>query len=289
MGIFVLCKFFNLISIQMANFVPRLAKFTIGLGLLGTGICASIFNVDAGYRAVIFDRIAGVKHIVKREGTHFRIPILQFPIMFDVRTRPRLIPNQKTGTKDLQTVVISLRILSRPLVEKLPQIYQQLGLDYDERVLPSIANEILKSVVAQYNADQLLTMREKVSATIKEQLIERAADFHIILDDVAITQLSYSREFAKAVEQKQVQQQLAERSKFIVMKTEQEREAAIIRAAGESEAAKLISKSVEISGPGLIEIRRIEAAREIAETLCNGQNVTYLPSNGNILYTLPTH
>lgn len=273
----------------MASFVPRLAKIAVSLGLIGTGICTSIFNVEAGYRAVIFDRIAGVKHVVKKEGTHFRIPVLQFPIMFDVRTRPRLIPNQKTGTKDLQTVVISLRILSRPLVEKLPQIYQQLGLDYDERVLPSIANEILKSVVAQYNADQLLTMREKVSATIKKQLIERAADFHIILDDVAITQLSYSREFAKAVEQKQVQQQLAERSKFIVMKTEQEREAAIIRAAGESEAAKLFSKSVEISGPGLIEIRRIEAAREIAETLCNGQNITYLPSSGNVLYALPTH
>merc|ERR1719420_437231 len=166
----------------------------------------------------------------------------------------------------------------------LPNVYQKLGMDYDERVLPSIANEILKSVVAQYNVYQLLTLREKVSEQIKEQLIERAAEFHMILDDVAITQLAYSEEFSKAVEQKQVQQQLAERSKFIVMRTEQEREAAIIRAAGESEAAKLISKSVETSGPGLIEIRRIEAAREIAETLCSGQNVTYLPSNGNTLY-----
>merc|ERR1719271_1205017 len=99
------------------TFAPRLAKAAIGLGLVGTGISTSIFNVDAGYRAVIFDRIAGVKHVVKKEGTHFRIPVLQLPIMFDVRTRPRLIPNQKTGTKDLQTVVISLRILSRPEIE----------------------------------------------------------------------------------------------------------------------------------------------------------------------------
>merc|ERR1719420_512045 len=112
----------------------------------------------------------------------------------------------------------------------LPNVYQKLGMDYDERVLPSIANEILKSVVAQYNVYQLLTMREKVSEQIKEQLIERAEEFHMILDDVAITQLSYSKEFARAVEQKQVQQQEAERAKFVVAKTEQEKKSAIIRA-----------------------------------------------------------
>merc|ERR1712060_686837 len=129
----------------------------------------------------------------------------------------------KTGTRDLQIVNISLRVLSRPEESRLPQIYQELGLDYDERVLPSIANEVLKGIVAQYNADQLLTMREKVSIQIKEGLTDRANDFGILLDDVAITQLSYS----KAVEHKQVAQQYAERAKFIVMRTEQEKKAAI--------------------------------------------------------------
>ena len=58
-----------------------------------------------------------------------------------------------TGTRDLQTVELSLRILFRPQEEKLAEILNNLGIDYDERVIPSIGNEVLKSVVAQYNAD----------------------------------------------------------------------------------------------------------------------------------------
>lgn len=272
----------------MANFVPRLAGAAIGVGIFGTALSVSIYNVGPGHAAIIYDRVRGVLPQTKGEGTHFKIPGIQTPYYYETRIKPNLISNQKTGTKDLQTVSISLRILHKPDTTHLSEIYQRFGLDYDDRILPSIANEILKSVVAQYNADQLLTMREKVSEQIKEQLIERAHEFHIILEDVAITQLSYSKEFARAVEQKQVQQQMAERSKFIVMKTEQEKQAAIIRANGEGEAARLISEAVAEAGTGLIDIRRIEAAKEIADILCHGQNITYLPGQGNMLYAIST-
>lgn len=84
---------------------------------------SSIYDVKGGTRAVIFDRLSGVKEQVVNEGTHFLVPWLQRAIVFDVRTRPRNI-STTTGSKDLQMVTLTLRVLHRPEVKQLPKIYQ---------------------------------------------------------------------------------------------------------------------------------------------------------------------
>ena len=84
---------------------------------------ASIYDVKGGTRAVIFDRLSGVRETVVNEGTHFLVPWLQRAIVFDVRTRPRNI-STTTGSKDLQMVTLTLRVLHRPEVKQLPKIYQ---------------------------------------------------------------------------------------------------------------------------------------------------------------------
>lgn len=92
-------------------------------------------------------------------------------------------------------VSLSLRVMSRPDVTHLSTIYRSLGLDYDERVLPSIGNEVLKATVAQFDAAELITQREVVSSRIRADLLKRAGEFNIVLEDVSIVSV-FSNHFA---------------------------------------------------------------------------------------------
>lgn len=269
------------------SILRNIAKAGLGLGALGYLAQEALFDVDGGHRAVMFDRFGGgiIDHVYG-EGTHFRIPGLQRVYDVDVRTRHSNI-STNTGTKDMQMVNISMRVLSRPDPDRVNVILREVGLDFDYRVFPSLGPEVLKAVVGQYNADQLLTMREKVSRDIRDQLESRAREFDIWIDDVSITHLTFGKEYTQAIELKQVAQQEAERQKFVVQKAEQERRAAIIKAEGESESARLISAAVKEHGTAMIEIRRLEAAKDIAATLARSRNVTYLPSGNKMLLNIP--
>ena len=98
------------------------------------------------------------------------------------------------------------------------------------------------------------------------------------------------QEFTQAVEAKQIAQQDAERAKFIVEKADQERQAAVIRAEGEAEAAATISRALEKAGEAFVALRKIEASKAIVQSLSGSTGVTWVPSSsGNVLLSLPAN
>ncbi|KAK1699075.1 hypothetical protein QYE76_015772 [Lolium multiflorum] len=227
-----------------------MVKLALASGALWFGATTTLYNVEGGHRAIVFNRFEGIKDKVYPEGTHLIIPLIERPIIYDVRARPNLVEST-SGSRDLQMVRIGLRVLTRPMPEKLPTI-------------------------------QLITQREAVSREIRKILTERAKNFNIALDDVSITSLSFGKEFTHAIEAKQVAAQEADRAKFIVEKAEQDKRSAIIRAQGEAKSAELIGQAIA-NNPAFVALRQIEAAREIAHTISSSSNKVFLDSSDLLL------
>ena len=121
---------------------------------------------------------------------------------------------------------------------------------------------------------------------IRSDVIRRlAGEFSVIVEDVAVTRYDYMRDYASAVEQKQVQQQEAERAAWKVEEIRQQGLAKQIVTEGDAVAAKLLRAATKASGGALIELRRIEARQEIARMLSTSNQVSYVPSGANLLVT----
>lgn len=254
----------------MANVAKNFgALAAVGATALFLGSNA-FFSVEPGYLAVKFSRFSGLKDVVYREGFHIMIPYFEWPVIYDVRTKPRVFQTL-TSNRDLQSVNITVRVLYRPDPTNIVHLHRMLGPEFDERVLPSIVNEVIKTVVAQYNASQLLAQRDQVSFKIRTQLQERANAFNVLLDDISITHLTFGKEFNDAIEAKQVAQQVAERARFIVEQAKEDKKSIIIKAQSEAKSAELIGEAVK-NNPTFLELRRIETAREIGTLLSESRN-----------------
>ena len=121
----------------------------------------------------------------------------------------------ESSTKDMQIVNTTLAVNYRVDSKRASELYRRVGSSYEETVLQPAIKESIKSAIAQYNAEEITTKRAEVSTNCLKVLQEKVEKYGIIVEDFNLTDFSFSEEYTKAVEEKQVAEQNLEKAKIV--------------------------------------------------------------------------
>ncbi len=226
-------------------------------GIIGIVIvvlaASSYFSIEAGDRGIVL-RFGEVSRVVD-PGARFKIPFAESVVRMSVRVQ-KTTTKTEAASRDLQTVQTTM-VLNYSLVpEKVGQMYANIGLNFNERVINPAVKESFKAAAARYTAEELITKRETLKTEVRNYLRDRLQVYGIIVVELSITDFEFSQEFNKAIEAKQTAEQNALRAKRDLERIKVEAEQKVTSARAEAEALRL---QRQVISPELIQLRQIEA------------------------------
>ena len=213
-----------------------------GLGLLLfiiLGMFKPFAIIKAGDRGVIM-RFGKVQDTILDEGLHPIIPVVNTVKPLSVRVQKNDI-DAEASSKDLQDIKTQVALNWHIDPTKVNKVFQRVG-DEEQivfRIITPAVSEIVKAATAQKNAEEIITKRKEIKQHIDEELKGRLDDYGIMVDDVSLVNVSFSPEFARAIEAKQIAEQQAKQADFEALKAEKTAQAEINRAKGQAEAQRL--------------------------------------------------
>lgn len=232
------------------------AFIKISLALLVLSIIASFFVIiGAGERGVLM-QFGKVQPQVLDEGIHGIIPLVHTVQKLSVRVQNQEI-SAEASSRDLQDVFADVALNWHIVPEDANLIFQQIG---DQpaiitRIINPAVEEVLKAVMAEYTAEEIITRRGEVKGKVDRALTDRLAPYHITVDDISLVHVHFSQRFSDAVEAKQIAEQEAKRAEFVAQKAIKEAEARVNLARGEAEAQRLVQQTLT---PDLLQKHAIE-------------------------------
>ena len=228
------------------------------------------------------------------EGMHFKIPFVQRIVSMDNRVK-KLELSTEAFSKDIQTVSATLAVNYRLQTEKTFEIYKTTGTAYEDNLIVPATHEVLKSVCAQYTAEELISKRAESSDKMRDELDAKLSQIGISITDFNIIDFDFSDEFISAVESKQVAEQLkkkaatenetaiaqAEREKQVSIK-QSEAEAERVRIAAEAQAqSTLIAAQAEADAVKLAADAEAYRLEQIGKQLTDKTILNTLADNWN--------
>jgi regulator of protease activity HflC (stomatin/prohibitin superfamily) len=210
--------------------------------------------VGAGERGVVFNQFHGVEQKILGEGFSFIIPVAERVIKMDVRIR-KSDTRATAASKDLQTVATEIVLNFHLFPDKVNKIYQDIGLEYEKRIIDPAVQEIVKAVTAKFTAEELITKRQLVKDEIKTAMHTRLMASHISLDELNITDFQFSKGFNEAIESKQTAEQLALKAQRDLERVKIEGQQKIVQAKAEAESQRIQKETIS---PIILQLRAIE-------------------------------
>lgn len=221
-----------------------------------TIIWGSFYTVSSGERAIVL-RFGQIQEVVS-DGLHFKIPYIDRIVIVDIRTQKAHAP-ANAGTRDLQTVTTEVALNYHLKADLLKDTYSRVGLDVEDKVIDPRIQEIVKAVVAKFSAEELLSRREDVKIEIAAGLRSSLAAYNIEVEDIQITNFSFSHAFDAAIEAKQTAEQQALKAKNDLDRIRVEAQQKIAMAEAEARAIQIQAQAIKAQGgAAYVQLKAIE-------------------------------
>lgn len=195
--------------------------------------------VNAGERGVLM-RFGKVQDTILDEGLHPILPVVNTVRKLTVRVQKNDV-NAEASSKDLQDITMDVAINWHIEPESVNKLFQQVGEEEQIvfRIINPAVSEVVKAATAKKTAEEIITLRTELKEEIDIQLKNRLSKYGIGVDAVSLVNISFSEEFAKAIEAKQIAEQEAKRAQFEALKAKQTAQATINLAEGQAKAQQL--------------------------------------------------
>jgi regulator of protease activity HflC (stomatin/prohibitin superfamily) len=224
---------------------------------------SSFVIINPGQAGVI-SILGGAKDGALLEGFHLKPPLISTVDIYDVTVQKFEVPAQ-SSTKDLQDLSASFAINFRLDPTKVVEIRRKQGTlqNIVSKIIAPQTQESFKIAAARRTVEEAITRRSELKQDFDMALSDRLNKYGIIVLDTSVVDLTFSPEFSKAVEEKQIAEQRAQRAVYVAQEAEQEAQAEINRAKGKAEAQRLLAETLRAQGGQLVlQKEAIEAWRQ---------------------------
>ena len=225
--------------------IRRLAALAIAVFLALIVLPNCFATVPVGSTGIMLT-MGKVEDTALPEGMHFKIPFVQRIVSMDNRVK-KLELSTEAFSKDIQTVSATLAVNYRLQTEKTFEIYKTTGTAYEDNLIVPATHEVLKSVCAQYTAEELISKRAESSDMMRDELDAKLSGMGISVTDFNIIDFDFSDEFISAVESKQVAEQLkkkaATENETAIAQAEREKQVAIKQSEAQAESVRIAAQA----------------------------------------------